>query len=179
MIKKSSHVPLLTLFVGAGMLATVQLTASDMDERIEISARQSYIFRNYLEHNDLQITSRNGVVRLTGTVIDESHISLASAAVASLPGVVEVINQLTEQSDGPAEKTDTWLVDNVHSTLFFHQDGRADEITMVAVDGMVILGGMAGYATEKDLAGTFASDVRGVGMVSNNMTVVGEENVAH
>ncbi|MBE0582945.1 MAG: BON domain-containing protein, partial [Desulfofustis sp.] len=129
-------------------------------------------------NKDLQIKSRNGMVRLSGTVIDASHMRLASEAITSLPGVVGVINQLTEKSGGPAESTDQWLVNNVPSTLFFDQDVQTEKRTVSAFDGMVMRGGMTGNATEKELAGTFTSDVRGVDLVVDNRTVAGEGNAA-
>jgi osmotically-inducible protein OsmY len=167
MIKKSSQVPFLTLLIGAGMLATVQITASNLDNRIELSVRQSAIFRNHLQKDDIQITSRNGVVRLTGTVIDESHITLASKTIASLPGVVEVINQLAEQSDGSTETTSEWLAEDAHATLSFNRKGSAGEITVRGPNGSVRL---------DNTAGMFTSDVRGIETVTGNITLAYEEN---
>ena len=56
------------------------------DERTELSARQSYVFKTYLQADDIKIQSIDGVVTLTGTVSEESHRSLAQETVADLPG---------------------------------------------------------------------------------------------
>ncbi len=68
--------------------------ASKMDDRIESSAKKSYVFKTYLKEDDIKIESENGAVTLTGTVSEESHKSLAQETVADLPGVKSVDNKL-------------------------------------------------------------------------------------
>ena len=40
--------------------------ASQMDDRIESSARKSYVFKTFLQSDDIKIVSRDGAVTLTG-----------------------------------------------------------------------------------------------------------------
>ncbi len=61
--------------------------ASKMDDRIESSAKKSYVFKTYLKGDDIKIQSKDGVVTLTGSVSEESHKSLAQETVADLPGI--------------------------------------------------------------------------------------------
>ena len=84
------------LMVAAVALLAISMPvhASKMDDRIESSARKSYVFETYLKTDDIKIQSVNGVVNLTGTVSEESHKSLAKETVASLPGVKSVDNSL-------------------------------------------------------------------------------------
>ena len=63
------------------------LFATRMDDRIESSARKSYIFQTYLTGDDIKIESKDGVVTLTGMIGVEFHKSLAQETVAGLPGV--------------------------------------------------------------------------------------------
>ena len=56
---------------------SVSVHASKMDDRIELSAKQSYLFKTYLQGDDIKIQSMDGVVTLTGTVSEEYHKSLA------------------------------------------------------------------------------------------------------
>jgi len=79
------------------LVSSVPVHASTMDDRIESSARKSYVFKTYLEGDDINIQSKEGVVSLTGTVSEESHKSLAQETVASLPGVKSVDNRLEEK----------------------------------------------------------------------------------
>ena len=68
------------IYSAALMMAVVALVAlgvpayaSKTDDRIESSAKKSYVFKTYLKDDDIKIESKNGVVTLTGTVSEESH----------------------------------------------------------------------------------------------------------
>jgi hypothetical protein len=50
------------------LMSSVPLYASSMDERIESSARESYIFKQYLNDDSIRVASKDGVVTLTGSV---------------------------------------------------------------------------------------------------------------
>jgi len=77
----------LTLIVAAVvvLIAYVPLHASEIDGRIESSAKQSYVFKTYLKGDDIKIQSKDGVVTLTGTVAEESHKSLAQETWQDCP----------------------------------------------------------------------------------------------
>ncbi len=87
----------------------VPVHATKMDDRIESSAKQSYVYKTYLKDDDIKIESKNGAVTLTGTVSEESHKSLAQETVSSLPGVKSVDNKLEVKGEHPAENSDAWL----------------------------------------------------------------------
>ena len=72
-----------------------------MDDRIESSAKKSYVFKTYLKGDDIKIQSKDGAVILTGTS-QESHKSLAQETVAGLPGVKSVDNRLEVKGEPPA-----------------------------------------------------------------------------
>jgi hyperosmotically inducible periplasmic protein len=82
------------------LLMTIPAQASEMDDRIESSARQSYLFKTYLQGDDIKIQSQNGAVTLTGVVAEIFHKALAQENVACLPGVKSVDNRL-EVKDAP------------------------------------------------------------------------------
>ena len=75
------------------------LFASETDDRIESSARQSYIFQTYFKDEDIKIHSQNGDVTLTGTASSDAYKSLARETVAGLPGVKGVDNQLAVKGE--------------------------------------------------------------------------------
>ena len=144
--------------------------ASTIDDRIESSARKSYVFKTYLEGDDINIQSKDGVVSLTGTVSEESHKSLAEETVADLPGVKSVDNRLEVKGDHPTEKSDAWLSAKVKATLLLHQNVSA-KTEVSTKDGIVTLQGEATSQAEKDLTAEYAKDVEGVKDVQNEMTV--------
>jgi len=144
--------------------------ASKTDDRIESSAKKSYVFKTYLKHDDIKIDSKDGAVTLTGTVSEESHKSLAQETVAGLPGVKSVDNKLEFKGERPAEKSDAWITAKIKTTLLFHRSVSA--VTEVnTTDGIVTLQGEANNQAQKDLTTEYAKDVEGVKDVKNEMTV--------
>lgn len=160
------------------MVATVALLAISMpvyasktDDRIESSAKKSYVFKTYLKGDDIKIQSKDGVVTLTGTVAEESHKSLAQETVADLPGVKSVDNRLEVKGERPAENSDTWVHMKVKTALLFHRNVRGFETEVNVKDGIVTLRGEATSQAQKDLTTEYAKDVEGVKEVKNEMTV--------
>ncbi|MGA7829301.1 MAG: BON domain-containing protein [Geobacteraceae bacterium] len=144
--------------------------ASEIDSRIESSARQSYVFKTYLQGDTISIQSRDGVVTLTGTVSEKSHKTLAEETVAGLPGVMRVDNRLEIRDEGPARNSDEWLATKVKTALLFHENVSA--LTEVsAKNGVVTLRGDADNLAQKDLTTEYARDVEGVKSVINDMTI--------
>ena len=85
--------------VVALLMLSMPVQASKMDNRIESSAKKSYVFKTYLKADDIKVQSEDGAVTLTGTVSEESHKSLAQETVADLPGVKSVDNKLEVKGD--------------------------------------------------------------------------------
>ena len=94
------------LMVAAIALLTIDVPAyaTKMDNRIESSAKKSYVFKTYLKDDDIKIESKNGAVTLTGTVSEEYHKSLAQETVSGLPGVKSVDNRLEVKGEQPRRK---------------------------------------------------------------------------
>ena len=170
-MKMKAKYSLSLLVAAVALLAlTLPVHASKIDDRIESSAKKSYVFKTYLKGDDIKIESKDGAVTLTGTVSEESHKSLAEETVASLPGVKSVDNRLEVKGDRPAEKSDAWISTKVKTTLFFHRS--VSSMTEVNTkDGIVTLKGDADNQAQKDLTTEYARDVDGVKDVQNEMTV--------
>jgi osmotically-inducible protein OsmY len=146
------------------------LRASDTDDRIESSAKNSYVFKTHLKNDSIKAESKNGVVTLTGKVSESSHRSLAQDTVESLPGVKRVDNQLEVKGESPAEHSDSWLSTKVKTTLLFHRNVSASTDVFVK-DGVVSLRGEASSMAQKELTSEYAKDVEGVKEVKNEMTI--------
>ena len=158
--------------VAAGaMLLGISARASDTDDRIESSAKKSYVFKTYLKDDAIKVNSASGAVTLTGTVAEDSHKSLAENTVASLPGVTGVDNQLKTKGENPAEHSDAWIGMKVKSALLFHRDVRATKTDVNVKDGIVTLSGEASSQAQKELTTEYARDIDNVKEVKNDMTV--------
>lgn len=164
----------LLLIVAAVVLLalSVPVQASKTDDQIVSSAKSSYVFKNNLKNDDIQIQSRNGAVTLTGSVSEESHKTLARETVAGLPGVKKVDNRLEVKGQSlAAENSDAWLITKVKTSLLFHRSVSATATEVDAKSGIVTLRGDADSQAQKDLTAEYAQDVDGVKDVKNMMVV--------
>jgi hyperosmotically inducible periplasmic protein len=157
--------------VASTFLLNVPLYASETDDRIESTAKETYVFKTYLQDDNIKMQSKDGIVTLTGTVSEASHKSLAGETVAGLPGVKRVDNKLVENDGAPAAKSDAWLIAKVKSTLLFHSNVNAIGTEVLAENGTITLRGEATSVAQKDLTTEYAMDVDGVTKVNNEMTV--------
>jgi len=156
----------------AALLAfSTPVHASRMDSRIEESARQSYVFKTYLQDDDIKIKSKDGAVTLTGIVSENFHKSLAQETVADLPGVKGVDNRLEIKGAAPTANSDAWLRDKVKVALLFHRSVSARTTEVDVKDGIVTLRGEAASLSQKELTSEYARDVEGIKDVKNDMTV--------
>jgi len=167
----SNYLKVFVAFTVAVLLSSASARASETDERIEASAKQSYVYKTYLMDDAVTTQSKDGVVTLTGTVGEESHISLAQETVANLPGVTRVDNQLVFTGEQPAENSDGWLSMQVKSSLLYNRNVSGVKTQVFVTDGIVTLKGEAENQAQKDLAGEYAKDIKGVKGVTNEMTI--------
>jgi hyperosmotically inducible periplasmic protein len=145
--------------------------ASKMDSRIELSAKQSYVFKTCLQDDDIKIRSSNGAVTLTGIVSENFHKSLAQKTVASLPGVKSVDNRLESIGASPIANSDAWLSDKVKVTLLFHHSASSITNEIDVQDGIVTLRGDIASQAQKDLTTEYTKAVEGITGVHNEMIV--------
>jgi hyperosmotically inducible periplasmic protein len=145
--------------------------ASKMDDRIESSAKKSYVFKTYLKEDDIKIESKNGAVTLTGIVASEYHKSMAQETMTGLPGVKSVDTRLEIKGAPPTANSDDWLRDKVKMTLLFHRSVSATKTEVDVKDGIVTLRGQATSQAQKELTTEYARDVEGVKDVKNDMTL--------
>ena len=123
--RKAMYCVALMAAVVALLVISVPLRASETDDRIESTARKSYVFKTYLKGDDIKVQSSDGVVTLTGTVAEEMNRALAQGTVASLPGVKSVDNKLEIKGERAAANSDAWLSAKVKATLLFHRNVSA------------------------------------------------------
>lgn len=169
-MKKVKFLTAMMVAALALLVISLPVFAANMDSRIESSAKQSHVFKTYLQDDDIKIQSKDGAVTLTGMVVDESHKSLAHETVIGLPGVKSVDNRLEVKGTPPTANSDAWLVTKVKTALLFHRSVNAGTEVDVK-DGIVTLKGTADNHAQKDLTTEYARDVEGVKDVKNEMVV--------
>jgi hyperosmotically inducible protein len=175
---KTMYSAVLMMAVVALLVTGMPVYASEMDARIESSARNSYAFKTYLSGDDIKIQSRDGAVTLTGMVSEEFHKSLAYETVVGLPGVKSVDNRLEVKGAPPTANSDAWLTAKVKTSLLFHRSVSAGKTEVDVKDGIVTLWGVAASQAQKELTTEYAKDVEGVKDVKNQMTVSNASSTA-
>ena len=169
------------LFIAAVIMfaASIPLQASTTDNRIEKSAKKSYVFKTYLKEDAIKIKADDGIVTLTGTVSEASHKSMAEETVSSLPGVKSVKNELTVTGTPSTANSDVWIAERVRGTLLFHRSVSYVDTSVKVTDGNVTLRGEASSEAQKQLTTEYAKDVSGVKDVDNKMTVAKSPSKSH
>ncbi len=168
---KGNYLSLVIAIMAAVLLSNSSVRASETDDRIQSSAKDSYVYKTYLKDDSIKTISNDGVVTLTGTVSEESHKSLAQNTVESLPGVKSVDNQLTINGQQPPENSDGWLSMKVKGALLFNRNVSAVNTEVYVTDGVVTLKGQADSQAQKDLTGEYAKDIDGIKGIDNQMTI--------
>jgi hyperosmotically inducible protein len=153
------------------LMFSVPVHAAKMDSRIELSARQSYVFKTYLRGDNIKIQSGDGAVTLTGIVNENFHKLLAQETVAALSGVKSVDNRLEVKGGPPTANSDAWLRDKVKVALLFHRSVSAGTTEVVVKDGIVTLRGDAASQAQKELMTEYTKDVDGIKDVKYEMKV--------
>lgn len=167
---KMQHIVVWVAAVFISLGASAALRASETDDRIESSAKKTYVYRTYLQGDDINIQAKDGVVTLTGHVAESSHKGLAETTVAGLPGVNRVINQLEVKSPAPNPQSDDWISAKVKAALLYRRSVSVKTQVFVK-DGVVTLKGTAATQAQKDLTSEYARDIDGVKDVVNEMTI--------
>ncbi|MBU4317728.1 MAG: BON domain-containing protein [Proteobacteria bacterium] len=168
---KKSILLVLMASMASFFLINGNVFASETDNRIESSAKESYVFRTFLKGDDIEIQSNGGIVSLTGTVSEESHKALARETVVNLPGVKGVDVNLKVIGETPLDRSDAWLIARVKAALFLQRHVNYEGTEVSAEDGTITLRGEATSQAQKDLTGEYANDVEGVEDVENEITV--------
>jgi len=174
---RTLHYVFIAAAAAAMLPSSAQAGSPALDRRIELSARDSYVFKTYLAPDAIGIDAKDGVVTLTGSVGAASRKTLAQETVAVLPGVKRVQNDL-EVTGAPTASSDAWLSDKLKITLLFHRSVRAGKTEVEVKDGIVTLRGRAESQAQKELTTEYARDIEGVTQVINEMTVSPEPDSA-
>ncbi|MDX9981578.1 MAG: BON domain-containing protein [Lentisphaeria bacterium] len=170
-MKHNSMAPVMIAAAAALFVSSVSLRAAEIDDRIEASFKESYVYQTWLKDDAIKADAKDGVVSLTGTVADESHKVLAEETVANLAGVTRVDSELQTTAEATAENADEWIGRKVKVALLFHRNVSVRKTEVEVKDGIVTLTGEASSLAQKELTTEYANDVEGVKAVKNEMTV--------
>ena len=170
----------LTLVMATALfIMSVPAHASDTDDKVESSIKNSYVFKSYLNDDVIKVKCDDGVVTLTGSVASDSHRSMAEETAGSMVGVKSVNNQLTINGVPVTASSDAWISERVRNTLLFHRSVSYENTDVTVKDGDVTLRGTATSEAQKQLTTEYAKDVSGVKDVDNKMTIAKSTSKSH
>ena len=168
---KTNYKQILTGAAAALLLASTSLFASETDDRIESSAKNSYVFKTYLKNDVVKVHAKDGIVTLSGTVDQDSHKGLAQETVANLPGVKTVDNRVELKGEHPAEKSNEGIAMKVNTMLAFRRNVSPKNTEVYVEEVIVTLRGKATSEAQKELITEYVKDIEGIEGVRNEMTV--------
>lgn len=168
---KSSNFLSIIAVTSTLVITNLPASATETDDRIENSAKESYVFKTFLKDDSVKTEAKDGVVTLTGTVSESFHKSMAQDTVERLPSVKSVNNQLTVEREDAAEHSDKRLGQRVKTALQLHRNLKGRHVDVSSKNGEITLRGPAASQAQKELATEYAKDVDGVKDVKNDMTV--------
>lgn len=131
-------------------------------------------------NSEVTVSVDNGVVTLSGRVPSYRAKTAAGDAAWIVPGVVDVINNITVQYESrqAAVPADSEIATNIESSLSWDPDVDATNITVTVLDGIVTLDGTVDSIWRKQVAEDIAWNHLGVVDVTNNLTVSPTAEVA-
>ena len=161
----------------AAVLLSTSAFASDSDKNIESSFKKSFVYKTYLKDEHIKISSKEGVVTLSGQVLDDIHKPMAGNTAEALSGVKSVDNQIVVLKERLPENSDTWIRMKVQTMLVFHNQVSARKTDVTVKNGVVTLKGIAASSAQRDLTTEYAKNVEGVKSVTNSMKLAKAETL--
>lgn len=169
------------LAVLAAGAATGQDVRTDVkDAAITARIETIFLFNEHLNPFNINTTTSNGVVTLTGSVREDFQKQLAEELARPVDGVTDVVNHIVvapnatvtrEKRNFRQKLEDQTITASVQSRLLFHRKFRALKISIVTLNGHVTLSGVVGTEEQKREIGEIAYETRGVESVTNNLVV--------
>lgn len=154
-------------------------SVSDADLRAKLADKLRYdrIDRG-IQYNSINLGVQNGVVTLTGSVLDDVSHDSALSIVEHTPGVKQIIDNIQVQ---PTSIADDELRIRLARAIYgdpamtqLAMDPQAP-IRIVVSNGHVTLAGVVDTQMQKTIAYTRASSVPGVFSVKNNLIVASQQ----
>jgi hyperosmotically inducible protein len=140
-----------------------------------------------LKGSDVDVTTTNGVVTLTGTATNSSAKSEAEDLTKQVKGVKDVDNELKTPSSSEAgaktkaaasdvkhEVSDSWITTKVKSELFSDSLTKGFDVKVVTTKGVVVLSGTLPNEDAVKRAKELAEKVDGVKSVNADDLNVGK-----
>lgn len=157
-------------------------STANSDLWLGAKVKTTLLFHRNVNAVKTEVSVKDGFVTLRGDAASEAQKELTTEYAKDVEGVKDVKNEMTvlgataKKHETVGEKIDdASITSQVKLTLLFHRSTSAVSTKVKTKNGVVTVSGNARNAAEKDLVTKFASDVHGVRIVKNRMTVAGSK----
>jgi osmotically-inducible protein OsmY len=117
------------------------------------------------------VAAKDGIVTLSGTVVNYAQKKNAERAAKRVAGVKAVAEDLKIKLPGAAERSDTDIAQSVLSSLRFNVSIPHERIQVIVEDGWVTLDGEVEWQFQKSTAENATKYTMGVKGMTNRITV--------
>jgi hyperosmotically inducible protein len=178
-MKVRSVFSLVALVVGLALV----MSCASTDVGISTKVKAKFAADDVVKSSQIEVSTTNGVVTLTGNVDSEAAKGRALELTRSTTGVVSVVDMLSAREasgsgDAPSpDRTigqvadDAGITMSVKSRLLDDPLVKGLQIDVDTRDGVVFLTGAVGSDAEKQKAVQLAKDTKGVRDVQANLTL--------
>lgn len=146
----------------------------------------TFLLNGHLSPFNINTTTEEGVVTLTGSVDNQVQKDLAAELARSVAGVVDVKNEITVVEDAPVKESKrTWqqkiedatVTASVRTRILYNREFNAFNIKVKTENGHTTLSGVVKTQEQIDRIGVIASETKGVQGVTNNLTTFEREKL--
>jgi len=152
----------------------ISITALSQENTIPSDKEISYAVEQEMQFNKtsssylIDVSTKNGIVTLTGKVNNMLEMDKAVQIARTVKGVRGVINQIEVLAP---ERPDDELKEDINQAIIRDPATQISEISIEVINGMVTLNGMVESWQEKMLVSYVVKGVRGVKGITNNIIV--------
>ena len=158
------------IILAATLLACFSFAAdTPNDGDITAAVKDELAVDNAVSANNIDVSTKDGVVMLTGTVDNLLAKKRAKKIAASVIGVRSIVNEVSVAPGSPRD--DKTLKKAVVNALLMDPAADSYELKVAAENGVVTLSGTVDSYAEKQLSQTVAEGVKGVKKVNNTIDV--------
>jgi len=152
------------------------------DAYLKMKVKTALLFHRNVNAHKTEVAVTNGVVRLTGEATSPAERDLTTELVKDIAGVKSVQNEMQVAANpGQLHETMVEAIDDASITaqakavLLWHRATGVLRTKVATTEGVVMVGGQARNAAEKELVSKLVADIHGVKSVVNTMVVEKEK----
>jgi osmotically-inducible protein OsmY len=169
------------LVCALSLSAAAQVSQEVADASITAKIETLYLLNEHLNPFNIDTSTNNGVVTLTGGVNDDVQRNLAAELAATVEGVTQVMNNIIITPDAENDKDRrTWkqaIEDKgvsaaVRARLTYNGGFKGLSIGIETINNVTTLYGVVRSEEQRDYIARIASETKGVDQVVNNLTIL-------